>query len=438
MTHAKKTTTYPEPAARSAGGSDQEERAEARALRMLLSALELRELPRPSCPEPVVPFAPLPAVSAATEEALAAAALEANDRYVETFLEPNSFCPFSRGGRARGQTARIVHYASSTSLEPLYAHMLAAARASDKVVIQVIMPLVEVTADDWSRFCHALTAAGNERLRDALGCDAEVFAVAPLHPESTYSAINPHALIPLFRRTPDPTIQWVRLDALEALYSGRSSDAIFVDPTEIAAFLAKAHRTPLYDRIADTNMKMAQRLGIAEVERSLRDMTRAARESYARVLLSDAPTVPRVGCPRHHARPDTDKSPPRPALFAREGRWALMRADELAPRVPVRVLAGDVELVAIRAADDVHVFHGRCPHRHAPLTDAVVGDGEFVCPHHGWDFALPTGKSAGVPGAAVARFDARVEDGLVWVGDDELRDFLEVEGPSFRDDDDVL
>ncbi|MBI4957763.1 MAG: Rieske (2Fe-2S) protein [Myxococcales bacterium] len=419
----------------------EDERAEARALRAFLTAMELRDLPRTPAPEPVVPFEALPAIAPGVERAIAAAALAANDRYLETFLEPHSFCPFSRGGRSRGLTQRYVHYAATTELEPLYERMLEAAREPGKAVVQVILPLVDVAPDAWCRFCHALTAAGNDRLRDRLGCEAEVFAVAPLHPELPYLTVNPHALIPLFRRTPDPTIQWVRLDALDALYSGRSGDTVFVDPGDIAAFLATPRRTPLYDRIAETNLRMAARLGIPEVERTLREMARAARDSYARILLSDEPPeVSGGGCPRQHphAPPVTDTSPPRPALFERDGKWALLRADELAPGGRVRVLAQGVEVVAVRSGGDLHVLHGRCPHRHAPLSDAVVEGDHLVCPHHGWDFDLATGRSTGVPGASVARFRAWVDEGLLWVEGAELGAWTEREAVGFRDDDDVL
>ncbi|MCZ7687671.1 MAG: hypothetical protein M5U28_56595 [Sandaracinaceae bacterium] len=33
--------------------------------------------------------------------AIEGAALESNQRYLETFIEAHSFCPFSRGGRAQ-------------------------------------------------------------------------------------------------------------------------------------------------------------------------------------------------------------------------------------------------------------------------------------------------------------------------------------------------
>ena len=415
--------------------------AELAALRAYLATMPLPPRPREARPPPVVPFEALPSLPDETRRALETAALEANDRYLETFLEPSSFCPFSRGGRQRGLTHRVVHYTDAAEITPLLDHMAAAARDPNKVVVQIILPLIETSAEAWSRFCHELTAVGNELLRDGPGAGAEIFAVAPLHPALAYTRKNPLTLIPLFRRTPDPTIQWVRLDALKKLYQGRSGESVYVDPADLESFLAEPHRRPLFDRIAETNMMMAERLGVAEIERALRELSRQAQERYARILLSDAPSLAKGasgGCPHHARARTTDTSPPHPAILERDGRWALVRVDDLEPRVPRRFLVHDVEVVAIRADDDIHVLHARCPHRHAPLTDATVEGDRLVCPHHGWDFELASGRSQGVPGAAVARFRARVDEGMVWVEAEELEAWRRAQVQVFLPDDDVL
>lgn len=363
---------------------------------------------------PSAPYEPLLGLDAATWEAIEVAALEANDSYLTTFLEPGSFCPFSKGGRKRGQTARFVHRAGTADVEPLLARMLEVARDPTQLVIQVVVPLVEVEPAAWSAFCRALTAAGNDRLRTESPDGGDVLAVAPLHPELAYSTRSPYALIPLFRRTPDPTIQWVRLDALEALYRGRTGDTVFVDPSDVLAAARRPPAPDLFTRIAESNVKMAQRLGIAEVERTLRALAVAARDRYARILLGAEATRGEAEA-SGAATDEPVLATPRAPLDRREGRVAVARASELLPRVPLRVEADDVELVVIRGSDGLHVLHGRCPHRHATLADAVVGDDHLVCRRHGWDFLLATGRSAGVPDASIARFDAEVQDDLVWI-----------------------
>ena len=110
-------------------------------------------------------------------------------------------------------------------------------------------------------------------------------AVAPLHPELRYNQSTPEALIPLFRRTPDPTIQWVRLDALEGIYAGKESDTVFVDVAAIDEYMAhSANRTPLYETIAKANAAMAKRLSTPTVEALLADIATDAAQSYEKIL----------------------------------------------------------------------------------------------------------------------------------------------------------
>lgn len=415
---------------------------EVAALRDFLASMALPAPAPASPPAPTVPFEPLPELGPEVRRALEALALEANETYLASFIEAHSFCPFAAGGRARGLTARFVHVAERKDVEPFLDLMDRAAAAPEKAVVQVIVPAVEVSAADWTRFCHEVTAAGNARLR-ARG-DASVYVVAPLHPDLPYSTRSPFALVPLLRRAPDPTIQWVRLDALDALYAGRSSDTVFVDPADVARFLRAKHRPPLLERIAETNLKMAERLGVPEVERALREIARRARARYGRALLGEAVHREDAGaqaCPhhRHHeATIETRLATAVPALREERGAWGLCRVAELARDEPRLVVARGVELVVTRTGDAVHVLHGRCPHRHAPLSHAVVEAGRLVCPHHGWDFRLDTGESEGVLGARVAAFASEVREGVVWVSDAALEAWEQGHVPSFRDDDELV
>ncbi len=411
---------------------------EVSALRALLATLPLPAPRRPAPPTPRLPFEPLPPLPPRVRRAIEGAALEANQRYLETFIEAHSFCPFSRGGRARGKTARFVHFADHPDAAPLIELLVRVATDPEKHVVQVVLPLVSVTPEAFSRFCHELTACGNAAMASARGEHGDVLAVAPLHPELPYSTRNPYALIPLFRRAPDPTIQWVRLDALEALYRNRSGETIYVAPSEASSFADRSRPAPLFDRIAETNMKMAQRLGIAEVERTLRALSSAGRARYADILLRDEPAPSasaRPPCPRAHA---VDRAAATPALFLRGDRWALARVVDLPSRVPRRFVADGVELVVVCVGDAVHVLHGRCPHRFAPMSDAIVEEDRLVCPHHGWDFRLDTGLSEGVPDASLARFRAEVREGVVWVGAAELRAWREAYVQVFSADDDIV
>ncbi len=230
-----------------------------------------------------LPFDAAPVVSSAARDAIERVALEANDRYLYEFLEKYAFCPFARQGREAGTSVRYVYYADTPSLEPLLELMEQIVGNTEHVVSQVIMPALEVDPVVWSRFCHELTALGHARLGGE-----SVLAVAPLHPALSFESHNAFALVPLFRRTPDPTIQWVRLDGLEALYKGRDRGKRYLESPQILQLLTGAKpRTPLYDRVAQTNMSMARRLTIDKVVAMLGDIYAETHRKYVRILLED-------------------------------------------------------------------------------------------------------------------------------------------------------
>ncbi|OIP30970.1 MAG: hypothetical protein AUK47_23650 [Deltaproteobacteria bacterium CG2_30_63_29] len=359
---------------------------------------------------PALPFAPLPELDADTERAIKAAALVANERYLNEVIEEHSFCPFARGGRAQGLTVRFVHYFSGNDVAPLVEVMKQIAENPNHVITQVIFPMLEVSALDWMRFCQDVTRFCNAQL----GTEAEVYAVAPLHPALPYAASNPFSLIPLFRRAPDPTIQWVRNDGLKGIYAGRERDTRFVDLDELDAFLEKKRRPPLFDYIAQTNLKMANRLGIQNVDRALAEVSQTAQKSYANILLGGAAAEPhpKGGCPVHaSATPDVA-----PLQAQRSGEvWNLGAVRDFGKRVLHHVLVDGVDLVVVRIEDELHTLYGRCPHRQALLSHALLEGSQIVCPHHGWDFNLASGASEGVPGASVHRFESRVSEGFLWL-----------------------
>ena len=228
------------------------------------------------------PFEALPPLAAEKREAIRLAALKANDRYLYDFVEGEAFCPFAREGRKRNETTRVVHWASELDAEPLIRMMIEIARDESQVVAQVIFPCIQVEPGAWGAFCTELTNRAHQEMGGR-----DVLALAALHPDMPYRQGTPFSLIPLFRRAPDPTIQWVRLSSLEALSKGREKGSTFVSPEEMMALVAEGPQPkPLYDRVAEANERAANRIGIEQVEALLADMNRQAQQDYAR-LLSD-------------------------------------------------------------------------------------------------------------------------------------------------------
>jgi len=94
--------------------------------------------------------------------------------------------------------------------------------------------------------------------------------------------------------------------------------------------------------------------------------------------------------------------------------------EELADREPTYALVANVDLVVIRYGDEASVLYGRCLHRGALLADGRVQGMDLVCGMHDWDFRLDTGVSAYSNSERLQKFTAWVEDGAVWVDEDEI------------------
>ncbi|MCI4667675.1 MAG: glutamate synthase-related protein [Bacteroidia bacterium] len=101
-----------------------------------------------------------------------------------------------------------------------------------------------------------------------------------------------------------------------------------------------------------------------------------------------------------------------------------------------RVLRTD--LVVIRYGDEVSVLYGRCLHRGALLADGFIDGHNLICGLHNWDYRYDTGVSEYAPDERLNKFNAVVEEGKVWVDEEEIREFEEKEIPPRFDTDEYL
>ena len=101
----------------------------------------------------------------------------------------------------------------------------------------------------------------------------------------------------------------------------------------------------------------------------------------------------------------------------RIARWG-----ELEPLKPAYALVSGVDLVIIRFEDgeQASVLYGRCLHRGALLCDGHVDGNNLICGVHNWDYCYRTGVSSYNPDERLKRFSCWVEDGHVWVDEDEI------------------
>jgi glutamate synthase domain-containing protein 2 len=94
--------------------------------------------------------------------------------------------------------------------------------------------------------------------------------------------------------------------------------------------------------------------------------------------------------------------------------------DALSDREPEHALVGDVDLVIVRFDDEVSVFYGRCLHRGALMADGFVRGNDLICGVHYWDYRLDTGVSAYNNAEKLRKFSSWVENGGVFVDEDEI------------------
>ena len=94
--------------------------------------------------------------------------------------------------------------------------------------------------------------------------------------------------------------------------------------------------------------------------------------------------------------------------------------DELEDRQPAAALVANVDLVIVRWDDQVSVLYGRCLHRGALMVDGTVRGDDIVCGVHGWDYEFRSGVSSYNSSERLHKFSAWVEEGGVWVDQDEI------------------
>jgi nitrite reductase/ring-hydroxylating ferredoxin subunit len=73
---------------------------------------------------------------------------------------------------------------------------------------------------------------------------------------------------------------------------------------------------------------------------------------------------------------------------------------------PVIVTRTDGELIAIP---------GVCPHEDVGLADGELSGGAIICPGHGYQFDLRTGRCKHDPGLLLRRYPITLIGGEVWV-----------------------
>jgi hypothetical protein len=192
-------------------------------------------------------------------------ALRLHDRYLNEVVLAFDLCPWADKVLREGAFRRRVIAAAAPAPEEALAFVDALAAVTPAVDIGfLIFPRFEITAPAFDAFVEKIRRA--DRARRAVG-QVAAFLMAAFHPEGQGETSAPHRLIPLLRRSPDPTVQLVRAERLDQVRGG--SDAVS-------------------NSVARNNQVALERRGQAELEAIIAALRNDRDKSYRRVTIGEA------------------------------------------------------------------------------------------------------------------------------------------------------
>jgi hypothetical protein len=176
-------------------------------------------------------------------------------------VERFGICPFAEPALTAGHVARRV------IREPERARAAIDELAADATieVALLIFPTVTSSAEAFDAWCAPLRAAN------------PAFVAAVFHPASAYDLATPAQAVGFFRRAPDPTLQLVRVSALDAVRGSGGKFMFDFSPAAWAELKKREHRLPTSERIARDNHALLMREGISTLQ-AIYDDIRADRE----------------------------------------------------------------------------------------------------------------------------------------------------------------
>jgi hypothetical protein len=201
------------------------------------------------------------------ERALVAEALRLNTRYVNEVVLAWDLCPWAEKAFTSGQVRQEVSLtdaASPDSVLPGVLSFLDALVAAPEIAIGLlIFPRLVVRPAQFDSFAERVRRADHARRPDAATSPpAPEFLIAAFHPDAAETFATPPQLVSFVRRTPDPTLQFVRTSVLRR---------------------ATGEGPRVSDDVTRRNFETVQARGAAALDAVLREIRRDRDESYARL-----------------------------------------------------------------------------------------------------------------------------------------------------------
>ena len=216
----------------------------------------------------------------ALEAELVREAIRLHERYTVEIVEGYDVCPWARHARLAGEVDRAVLLQRDEALEPTLS-LLDRLEADPRClpVAIAIYPRLALDPPAFDRFAQRLRDADQKRHGGK-----PVYVSASFHPEYRLDLRSPASLVPFLRRSPDPSLQLVRLSVIEEA-RGKSHSGTFVFDFSPAAWdelRRRAASPPIAERIAADNLRTVEREGIEAFEAKLRAIAEDRARSYVR------------------------------------------------------------------------------------------------------------------------------------------------------------
>ena len=183
-------------------------------------------------------------------ESIEAEALARSDRYLLEFVEALELCPFARKCREAGRLARWVLRGGRPGEATAAAVSELEAAAEEEVeVALLIYPEFE---GDLRSF---------EEFRDEVRKGLRLFYCVAFHPDLPIDLSDENRAVSFLRRSPDPTLQLVRVTTLDRVRSGRPAGSIYVDPSKLSYDELRSLQSTqtVSEQIARANLRTLQR-----------------------------------------------------------------------------------------------------------------------------------------------------------------------------------
>lgn len=195
-----------------------------------------------------------------TPGALEGEALRLHDRYLREVVLAFDLCPWAEKVVRQGRFRRAVITTAAPDAQAIWALVDAMDAGPQPVDIGfAIFPALTLAADAFDRFTEQMRRA--DRARRAV-TEPAPFLMAAFHPAGPDDPSDANRLVPLLRRSPDPTVQLVRASRLAE---------------------ARAGVVDVSDAVVRQNFALVQSRGVGALRAVLDDIRRDRDAAYRRM-----------------------------------------------------------------------------------------------------------------------------------------------------------